>query len=193
MSIINSLNVPFPLTAETATVQAALVEKIEAHNTECDSIAEASAELKDTPDSDWTAAHSKAVAKVRDRKLEALLGELSLRKEMGHFFTRVINVDFHIAKSAAKTAIENAKRKATEYLVAGGWTETRSEIAGNVTLFPIDLHILIRNREVFLATLAEQAMSEIPLMEARQSNAAVIEKAKERFAAVKAKAMNLSV
>lgn len=176
------LEMQFPLSKETAAMQCELQAKIEAHNAACARVAREEAELKSTPDEDFTAAHTLEAGKIRGRKTDLRGDEISIRQDgIEPYFDRIEKVDHPAAVNASFAEFEAAKVAVREALVSIGYTVAK-----------IDWHILVHHGRISAAVDARDAIhGKRPWHDARQENLKALDKAKAELAELKRRAVAL--
>jgi hypothetical protein len=178
MSFNVCLQDSFPLTVESAATKAKLVPRIEAHNAECDRLAEDERELSAAANEDWTEAHRTAARKIRARKVELLRQEIELRREIEAHLDRVVSVDFGAAQTAANTDFEATKSDVTSKLEAIGYVAPNFGIVGvnprvKAARMALDSIGTTSVRESRIRNAKELKQADATLAELRKSDLAV--------------------
>jgi hypothetical protein len=164
-------------TAEKKTLQG----RIERFNAKCQQADDEGQQIKDIPESKWTAATVERAAKLRGRNTDLLGEEIVIREEIDAYLANVEAVDTPASYNAAIAEFDSAKVDVRRSLVSIGFLAEA-----------LDWHILSRHPRIAAAMqLRDSLAGALPSRDSRSDNLSAIDRLRSDLAELKRRAVAL--
>jgi hypothetical protein len=164
-------------TAEKKTLQG----RIDRFNAACQQAIDEEQQIKDIPESKWTAATVERAAKLRARKTDLLGEEITIREEIDAYLAQIEAVDTPASHNAAIAEFDSVKVDVRRSLVSIGYAAES-----------IDWHMLNRHPRIAAALqLRDSLHGALPSRDSRNDNLAAVDRLRSNLAELKRKAVAL--